>query len=75
MTGSEEHELQELRAELDEHRSEAYRLSEEVNRLRQREQSLDAENQILKSKLLQAEPNSNQDYLTTASKLSAPPVS
>lgn len=47
--------LRTVRAELEESRQEVRQLSEELRRLRQKESSLDAENQILKSKLLQAE--------------------
>ena len=47
-----QYELRQLRQELDESRQEVKQLSEELRRLRSKESSLDAENQILKSKLL-----------------------
>ena len=76
MTGTDENELAELRSDLEDQRGEAMRLSEEVNRLRQREQSLDAENQILKSKLMQSDPldaNPMNPLSTKAPKLAGPP--
>ena len=44
--------LRQMRSELEESRVEIRQLSEELRRLRQKESSMDAENQILKSKLL-----------------------
>ena len=55
-----------IKQELQDAKSEVKQLSDELRRLRTRESSLDAENQILKSKLMQDQHDSyvNKDYDT-----------
>lgn len=68
--------LRGLKQELDESRVEIRQLSDELRRLRQKESTMDAENQILKSKLMQQDPigktEAAQKYSTNIPKLSAP---
>ena len=48
--------MRELRRDLEDSKSEVKQLTEELRRLRVKESTIDAENQILKSKLLQVDP-------------------
>ena len=48
--------MKELRREIEDSKSEIKQLTEELRRLRVKESTIDAENQILKSKLLQVDP-------------------
>ena len=62
-----------LKQDLDESKIEIRQLSDELRRLRQKESSMDAENQILKSKLMQSNQNeAPQQYNSSVPKLDAP---
>ena len=63
--------LKNIRTELEENKQEVRQLSEEIRRLKQKESSMDAENQILKSKLLQAESSEAQKDHTPSDPLSS----